>query len=45
MVLKLLSTQGLDDLGSEDQLQLLNAIDSLRSQGISQHVSRPQIIV
>lgn len=45
MVLKLLSTQGLDDLGSKDQLQLLNAIDSLRSQGISQHVSLPQIIV
>ena len=40
-----LTSQGLDDLGSKDQLRLLDAVDSLRSQGISQHVSLPQIIV
>lgn len=32
-------------LCSEDQLQLLNAIDKLRAQGISNYVSLPQIIV
>lgn len=40
-----LTSQGLDDLGSQDQLRLLDAVDSLRSQGISQLVSLPQIIV
>ncbi|KAK0736173.1 P-loop containing nucleoside triphosphate hydrolase protein [Apiosordaria backusii] len=32
-------------LCSEDQLQLLNAVDKLRAQGISNYVSLPQIIV
>lgn len=45
MVMKQLTTQGLDELGSKEQLRLLDAVDSLRSQGISQHVSLPQIIV
>lgn len=45
MVTKYLNTQVLDDLGSKEQLRLLDAVDSLRSQGISQHVSLPQIIV
>lgn len=45
MVLKQLSSEGLDGLCSEEHLHLLNAIDSLRSQGISHYVSLPQIIV
>lgn len=35
----------LDGLCSKDQLDLLNSIDCLRSQGISHYVSLPQIIV
>jgi len=35
----------MNKLRSEDQLSLLNAIDRLRSQGISNYVSLPQIIV
>ncbi|KAL4778452.1 P-loop containing nucleoside triphosphate hydrolase protein [Aspergillus varians] len=45
MVLTELKTNALDDLCTNEQLELLNAIDSLRSQGISHYVSLPQIIV
>ena len=45
MVLKSFQTDNLNSLCSEDQLDLLNSIDSLRSQGISHYVSLPQIIV
>lgn len=45
MSLKPLTAQGLEALCSEDQLQLLNAVDSLRSQGVSHYISLPQIIV
>ncbi|KAF2438824.1 dynamin family protein [Karstenula rhodostoma CBS 690.94] len=40
-----LRTDILDQLCSEDQLKLLDAIDGLRSQGIDSYVSLPQIIV
>ncbi|OAA35270.1 Dynamin, GTPase domain protein [Cordyceps fumosorosea ARSEF 2679] len=43
--IKSLTAQGLEQLCSEEQLQLLNAVDSLRSQGISHYISLPQIIV
>ncbi|KID97355.1 Dynamin family protein, partial [Metarhizium majus ARSEF 297] len=45
MVLKHLSPEGLDGLCTKEHLYLLNAIDDLRSQGISHYVSLPQIIV
>lgn len=44
-MLKHFQTEALDSLCNESQLELLNAIDSLRSQGISYYVSLPQIIV
>ncbi|VUC33512.1 unnamed protein product [Clonostachys rosea] len=40
-----LKPAGLNGLKSDDQLQLLDTIDSLRSQGIHHYVSLPQIIV
>jgi hypothetical protein len=45
MVLKPFHTDALDDLCSEDRLDLLDSVDYLRSQGISHYVSLPQIIV
>ncbi|KAH8799852.1 P-loop containing nucleoside triphosphate hydrolase protein, partial [Xylogone sp. PMI_703] len=45
MVIKPFQSDALDGLRSKEQLELLNAIDSLRSQGISRYVSLPQIIV
>ncbi|KAI2866543.1 hypothetical protein CBS63078_10775 [Aspergillus niger] len=45
MVLRELHSDALDSLCSREQLHLLNAIDTLRSQGISHYVSLPQIIV
>ena len=45
MVLKPFHTDALNGLCSKDQLDLLDSIDSLRSQGISHYVSLPQIIV
>lgn len=38
-------TEALIGLRSKDQLELLNSIDSLRSQGINHYVSLPQIVV
>jgi hypothetical protein len=45
MVLNPFHTNALDGLCSEDQLNLLDSVDCLRSQGISHYVSLPQIIV
>jgi len=45
MVLKPLDNGILDALCSKDQLDLLDSIDRLRSQGIDHYVSLPQIIV
>ncbi|RDW63576.1 putative vacuolar sorting protein VPS1 [Coleophoma cylindrospora] len=45
MVVKAFHTDALEDLCSKDQLDLLDSIDGLRSQGISHYVSLPQIIV
>ena len=45
MVLKPFYTDALNGLCSQDQLDLLDTVDSLRSQGISHYVSLPQIIV
>jgi hypothetical protein len=45
MVLRELRTDALEGLCTDEQLELLNSIDSLRSQGISHYVSLPQIIV
>jgi len=45
MVLKSFQTDALNRLCSKDQLDLLDSVDSLRSQGISHYVSLPQIIV
>ncbi|EFZ03870.1 dynamin family protein [Metarhizium robertsii] len=45
MVLKQLSPERIEGLCTKEHLHLLNAIDSLRSQGISHYVSLPQIIV
>ncbi|RPA92076.1 hypothetical protein L873DRAFT_1750965 [Choiromyces venosus 120613-1] len=45
MVLKPFYTKALNGLCSRDQLDLLDSIDCLRSQGISHYVSLPQIIV
>ena len=45
MVLKPFQTDALNGLCSRDQLDLLDSVDCLRSQGISHYVSLPQIIV
>lgn len=45
MVSKPFYTDALNGLCSKDQLDLLDSIDCLRSQGISHYVSLPQIIV
>lgn len=45
MVLRKFSSDALDSLCTREQLDLLNSIDTLRSQGISHYVSLPQIIV
>ncbi|KAM0513409.1 hypothetical protein ACHAPE_007873 [Trichoderma viride] len=45
MVLTHLDTKNLEGLCSKEQLELLNTVDSLRSQGISHYISLPQIIV
>ena len=45
MVLKPFQTDALNGLCAPDQLDLLNSVDCLRSQGISHYVSLPQIIV
>lgn len=45
MVLVGFKTDILNQLCSEDQLELLDAVDGLRSQGIDSFVSLPQIIV
>jgi GTPase SAR1 family protein len=45
MVLKPFQTDALNGFGSKDQLDLLDSVDCLRSQGISHYVSLPQIIV
>lgn len=45
MVLKSFQTDALNGLCSKDQLELLDSIDCLRSQGINHYVSLPQIIV
>jgi hypothetical protein len=44
MVLKF-QTAALSGLCSKDQLDLLDAVDTLRSQGINHYISLPQIIV
>ena len=45
MVSKSFYTDALNGLCSKDQLDLLDSVDCLRSQGISHYVSLPQIIV
>ena len=45
MVLKSFHTDALNGLCSKDQLDLLDSVDCLRSQGISHYISLPQIIV
>ena len=45
MVLKPFQTDAISELCSKDQLDLLDSVDCLRSQGISHYVSLPQIIV
>ncbi|KAK5998958.1 Interferon-induced GTP-binding Mx2-like protein [Cladobotryum mycophilum] len=45
MALAPLATEGLDGLCSKEQLKLLDAVDSLHSQGINHYVSLPQIIL
>ncbi|KAI9040416.1 P-loop containing nucleoside triphosphate hydrolase protein [Aspergillus affinis] len=45
MVLGKFQTNALQGLCTEEQLDLLNSIDTLRSQGISHYISLPQIIV
>ena len=45
MVLKPFQTDALNGLCAPDQLDLLNSIDCLHSQGISHYISLPQIIV
>ncbi|KAL5335502.1 P-loop containing nucleoside triphosphate hydrolase protein [Aspergillus crustosus] len=45
MILRELRTDALEGLCTDKQLELLNSIDSLQSQGISHYVSLPQIIV
>ncbi|KAJ0117159.1 Interferon-induced GTP-binding protein Mx [Diaporthe amygdali] len=45
MVVTQLQTEALSQLCSKDQLDLLDSIDQLRSEGINNYVSLPQIIV
>jgi GTP-binding protein EngB required for normal cell division len=45
MVFKTFENNNLDGLCSKDQLELLDSVDRLRSQGIDHYVSLPQIIV
>lgn len=45
MVVTQLKTEALSQLCSKDQLDLLDSIDQLRSEGINNYVSLPQIIV
>ncbi|KAF4772632.1 hypothetical protein HAV15_011069 [Penicillium sp. str.  len=45
MTLTNFTTDALEGLCTQEQLELLNSIDTLRSQGISHYVSLPQIIV
>ncbi|PQE33788.1 dynamin family protein [Rutstroemia sp. NJR-2017a WRK4] len=45
MLSKSFQTDALNGLCSKDQLELLDSIDCLRSQGISHYVSLPQIIM
>ncbi|KZM21682.1 GTPase [Ascochyta rabiei] len=45
MVVKPFDNRVLDELCSRDQLDLLDSVDRLRSQGIDHYVSLPQIIV
>ncbi|KAL3456109.1 P-loop containing nucleoside triphosphate hydrolase protein [Aspergillus heterothallicus] len=45
MVLRNFQTDALRVMCTEEQLDLLNSIDTLRSQGISHYISLPQIIV
>lgn len=45
MVTDIVSPSGLHGLCSKEQLHLLDAIDSLRSEGINHYISLPQIIV
>ena len=45
MLLKRFQTDALNELCSKDQLDLLDSVDCLRSQGISHYVSLPQIIL
>ncbi|KAJ8117818.1 hypothetical protein OPT61_g1076 [Boeremia exigua] len=45
MVVKPFDNRVLDELCSKDQLDLLDSVDRLRSQGIDHYVSLPQIIV
>lgn len=45
MVLVPFEAGALSGICSDDQLNLLNAVDSLRSQGVNHYVSLPQIIV
>lgn len=45
MAVAQLQTDPLSQLGSKNQLDLLNCIDQLRSEGINRYDSLPQIIV
>ncbi|KAL2795462.1 P-loop containing nucleoside triphosphate hydrolase protein [Aspergillus keveii] len=45
MVVKHFQTDALQELCTDEQLDLLNSIDNLRSQGINHYISLPQIIV
>ena len=45
MAIKTFRTDALEGLCTHEQLDLLNSIDTLRSQGISHYISLPQIIV
>lgn len=45
MTLTKFTTEALEGLCTQEQLDLLDSIDTLRSQGISHYVSLPQIIV
>ena len=45
MVVQSFNNRVLDELCSKDQLDLLDSVDRLRSQGIDHYVSLPQIIV
>ncbi|KAF7587606.1 hypothetical protein BBP40_007005 [Aspergillus hancockii] len=45
MVLRRFSTSSLEVLSTEEHLELLDSVDTLRLQGISHYISLPQIIV